>query len=186
MIPAGDGLHRRVLDLVGTPIAIPAAIVPAPPGRSRSDRFEGVSFGHGATSASRILLEIPAGSTLGIVGATGSGKSTIVELLLRLYGLNSGTIRLDGQPVQALELGDLRKAIGLVNQRSSSSTDSGGKRTYGSFEASRSAIGERATGGGFPLHRGPAPGLRHGGGGAGQGYPGDNALPWQAILKPPA
>jgi len=138
---------QRVLDLVDTPIAIPSGDRPLPRQSVRGQiRFEGVSFGY---SGRDLLLrdfdlEIPAGSTLGIVGATGSGKSTIVKLLLRLYELQSGTIRLDGQPVQALELGDLRKAIGLVSQEVFLFHGTVAENiAYGSFEASRSAI-ERA------------------------------------------
>ena len=138
---------QRVLDLVDTPIAIPSGDRPLPRQSVRGQiRFEGVNFGY---SGRDLLLrdfdlEIPAGSTLGIVGATGSGKSTIVKLLLRLYELNSGTIRLDGQPVQALELGDLRKAIGLVSQEVFLFHGTVAENiAYGSFEASRSAI-ERA------------------------------------------
>lgn len=138
---------QRVLDLVDTPIAIPSGDRPLPRQSVRGQiRFEGVNFGY---SGRDLLLrdfdlEIPAGSTLGIVGATGSGKSTIVKLLLRLYELQSGTIRLDGQPVQTLELGDLRKAIGLVSQEVFLFHGTVAKNiAYGSFEASRSAI-ERA------------------------------------------
>ena len=138
---------QRVLDLVDTPIAIPSGDRPLPRQSVRGQiRFEGVNFGY---SGRELLLrdfdlEIPAGSTLGIVGATGSGKSTIVKLLLRLYELQSGTIRLDGQPVQTLELGDLRKAIGPVSQEVFLLHGTVAENiAYGSFDASRAAI-ERA------------------------------------------
>ena len=138
---------QRVLDLVDTPIAIPSGDRPLPRQSVRGQiRFEGVNFGY---SGRDLLLrdfdlEIPAGSTLGIVGATGSGKSTIVKLLLRLYELQSGTIRLDGQPVQTLELGDLRKAIGLVSQEVFLFHGTVAENiAYGSFDASPAAI-ERA------------------------------------------
>ena len=138
---------QRVLDLVDTPIAIPSGDRPLPRQSVRGQiRFEGVNFGYGGRELllRDFDLEIPAGSTLGIVGATGSGKSTIVKLLLRLYELQSGTIRLDGQPVQTLELGDLRKAIGLVSQEVFLFHGTVAENiAYGSFEASRSAI-ERA------------------------------------------
>ena len=138
---------QRVLDLVDTPIAIPSGDRPLPRQSVRGQiRFEGVNFGY--TGRELLLrdfdLEIPSGSTLGIVGATGSGKSTIVKLLLRLYELQSGTIRLDGQPVQTLELGDLRKAIGLVSQEVFLFHGTVAENiAYGSFDASRAAI-ERA------------------------------------------
>ena len=138
---------QRVLDLVDTPIAIPSGDRPLPRQSVRGQiRFEGVNFGYGGRELllRDFDLEIPAGSTLGIVGATGSGKSTIVKLLLRLYELQSGTIRLDGQPVQTLELGDLRKAIGLVSQEVFLFHGTVAENiAYGSFDASRSAI-ERA------------------------------------------
>ena len=61
-------------------------------------------------------LTVPAGSTLGIVGATGSGKSTIVKLLLRLYERDGGRICLDGVPIDTLQLQGLRRCIALVSQ----------------------------------------------------------------------
>jgi ATP-binding cassette subfamily B protein len=63
-----------------------------------------------------LSLQIPAGKTIAIVGSTGSGKSTLVKLLLRLYEIQSGTITLDGTDIQELRLRDLRSAIGLVSQ----------------------------------------------------------------------
>ena len=61
-------------------------------------------------------LEIAQGETLGLVGSTGSGKSTLVKLLLRLYDPSSGTVRLDGVDLRELNQQDLRSAIGLVSQ----------------------------------------------------------------------
>jgi len=63
-----------------------------------------------------ISLTIPAGKTIGIVGSTGSGKSTLVKLLLRLYEWESGKILLDGVDIRRYFLGDLRRSIGLVSQ----------------------------------------------------------------------
>jgi len=65
---------------------------------------------------SRISLSIPAGQTLGIVGSTGSGKSTLVKLLLRLYHVSRGRITLDGIPIEEIQLADLRASMGLVSQ----------------------------------------------------------------------
>jgi len=62
-----------------------------------------------------LSLRIPAGKTIAIVGSTGSGKSTLVKLLLRLYS-SAGTIRLDGIDLRELKLKDLRSCIGLVSQ----------------------------------------------------------------------
>jgi ATP-binding cassette subfamily B protein len=63
-----------------------------------------------------LSLHIPAGKTTAIVGSTGSGKSTLVKLLLRLYEIQSGQITLDGIDIRELRLRDLRQAIGWVSQ----------------------------------------------------------------------
>lgn len=63
-----------------------------------------------------LSLHIPAGQTIAIVGATGSGKSTLVKLLLRLYEIKLGSITLDGQDIRDIVLWDLRRGIGLVSQ----------------------------------------------------------------------
>jgi ATP-binding cassette subfamily B protein len=90
-------------------------------------------------------LRIPAGSTIGIVGATGSGKSTIVKLLLRLYAIQAGQIRLDGIPISDLRLDDLRRAIGLVSQEVFLFHGTVAENiAYGSFEAPHAAIARAA------------------------------------------
>ena len=61
-------------------------------------------------------LEVAAGRTLGIVGASGAGKTSLVRLLLRLYPAQSGCILVDGRPIEELPLAELRAVIGLVPQ----------------------------------------------------------------------
>lgn len=63
-----------------------------------------------------LSLTIPAGETAAIVGPTGSGKTTIIKLLLRFYDVESGSICLDGHDIRDLQMADLRGAIGLVSQ----------------------------------------------------------------------
>lgn len=63
-----------------------------------------------------LSIDVPAGETHAIVGATGSGKSTVVKLLLRLYEPTSGTVSVDGQPLETLTFSSLRKSMGFVAQ----------------------------------------------------------------------
>jgi len=137
----------RVVELLETPIAIPSGHQPLPIETVKGTiQFEAVGFAYGGRSPilEDFNLDIPAGSTVGIVGATGSGKSTIVKLLLRLYEVQQGRILLDGQPITALRLDDLRRAIGLVSQEVFLFHGTVAENiAYGSFQAPRAAI-ERA------------------------------------------
>jgi ATP-binding cassette subfamily B protein len=64
----------------------------------------------------QLSLHMPAGETIGIVGSTGAGKSTLVKLLLRFYDVQAGVIQLDGHDLRDLQLANLRQAIGFVSQ----------------------------------------------------------------------
>ena len=135
---------NRVLDLLDTPVALAGGSTPLPRGMVEGEiRFEDVSFAYGGREPllQHFDLTVPAGSTIGIVGSTGSGKSTLVKLLLRLYGLRGGRILLDGIPIEQLRQSDLRSAIGLVSQDvflfHGTVADN---IAYGSFAASRAAI----------------------------------------------
>jgi ATP-binding cassette, subfamily B, bacterial len=138
---------QRVLDLLDTPIAIPGGDRPLPLAEVRGAlSFRSLHFAYPGRQPllDDFNLEIPAGSTLGIVGATGSGKSTLVKLLLRLYALQGGEIQLDGRPITELRLPDLRRAIGLVSQEVFLFHGTVAENiAYGSFQAPRAAI-ERA------------------------------------------
>ena len=79
--------------------------------------FRNLSFSYnGAPILRNINLRIPAGKTVAIVGATGSGKSTLVGLLPRLYEAPEGTLLLDGVPIRQIPLATLRRHIGFVPQ----------------------------------------------------------------------
>jgi ATP-binding cassette subfamily B protein len=79
--------------------------------------FRNLSFSYGDTPVLRgISLTIPAGSSLAIVGPTGSGKSTLVSLLSRLYEAPQGSLVIDGRPVRDYPLAVLRRNIGMVPQ----------------------------------------------------------------------
>lgn len=110
---------NRVMNLLDTPIAIHPGNLRVPVSQVKGHlEFQNVSFSyHQKVTVIRDLsLTIPAGKTIAIVGSTGSGKSTLVKLILRLYEINSGTITLDNIPLNELDLKDLRRAIGLVSQ----------------------------------------------------------------------
>jgi ATP-binding cassette, subfamily B, bacterial len=134
----------RVLDLLETPVSIPGGSRPLPLQQVQGRlEFRAVGFAYGGRDPllSAFELTVPAGSTVGIVGATGSGKSTIVKLLLRLYEVQAGEILLDGQPIRELRLEDLRRAIGLVSQEVFLFHGTVAENiAYGSFGASRTAI----------------------------------------------
>ncbi|MEB3173410.1 MAG: ABC transporter ATP-binding protein [Cyanobacteriota bacterium] len=138
----------RVLDLLETPIAIAAGTTPLAAGMVEGEiRFEDVTFAYGGREPllRHFDLTIPAGSTIGIVGSTGSGKSTLVKLLLRLYGLQGGRILLDGIAIDQLRLDDLRAAIGLVSQEVFLFHGTVAENiAYGSFEAKPEAIARAA------------------------------------------
>ncbi|MEM6673348.1 MAG: ABC transporter ATP-binding protein [Planctomycetota bacterium] len=110
---------RRILDLLDRPSRIVDGPTPLPAASVRGDlRLEDVHFayeGHPPLFEG-LDMEFPAKRTTAIVGATGSGKSTITKLLLRFYDPQAGVVRLDGHDVRDLRLVDLRRAIGLVSQ----------------------------------------------------------------------
>ncbi|MDR3682270.1 MAG: ABC transporter transmembrane domain-containing protein, partial [Geothrix sp.] len=79
--------------------------------------FRHLSFGYGESPVLRdISLKIPAGSSLAIVGPTGSGKTTLVSLLSRLYEAPAGSLLIDGRPIREYPLATLRHNIGMVPQ----------------------------------------------------------------------
>lgn len=83
-----------------------------------SIRFEGVGFSYDGSRQilSDINLEIPKGKTIAIVGASGGGKSTLVDLIPRFYDVNEGRITLDGTDIREFRLDSLRALMGNVNQ----------------------------------------------------------------------
>ncbi|WP_203301427.1 ABC transporter ATP-binding protein [Marinobacter sediminum] len=110
---------RRILDLLAEPVNVhdQAGQPLAEPVKGHV-HFEQVSFHYPSSGAGirDIDLTVPAGNTLALVGATGSGKSTLIKLLLRFYDPSHGRILIDDQPIQSVSLKSLRSAIGLVSQ----------------------------------------------------------------------
>ncbi|MEP0833433.1 ABC transporter ATP-binding protein/permease [Microcoleus sp. AS-A8] len=109
----------RVMNLLDTPIEIHSGDTPLQVEQVRGEVvLKEVTFAYHdrAPVIQNLSLYIGAGKTIAIVGSTGSGKSTLVKLLLRLYEVQGGTITLDGIDLRQLRLKDLRGAIGLVSQ----------------------------------------------------------------------
>ena len=79
--------------------------------------YEDVTFGYGDDPiVEDVSLDVAGGETLALVGPTGAGKSTVLKLLLRMYDVDEGSVRVDGQDVREVTLPSLRKAIGYVSQ----------------------------------------------------------------------
>ena len=91
---------------------------PRPPSAIAGEiEFRNLDFAYNGTPILRdINLRIPAGSSLAIVGPTGSGKTTLVNLIPRIYDAAPGSVLLDGRPVRDYRLDDLRRSIGFVPQ----------------------------------------------------------------------
>ncbi len=110
---------NRILDLIDVPVSISGGDTKLNNEQVKGEIiFKNISFGYSGREAlfDDLNFHIPAGFTVGIVGSTGSGKSTLVKLLLRLYSLASGEILLDGEPIENFSLADLRRSIALVSQ----------------------------------------------------------------------
>lgn len=110
---------RRVLDLIDTPPELSDGEVPMPRAQVRGEvvmRAVDFSYRTGPPVLEGIDIEVGAGQTVAFVGPTGSGKSTLVKLLLRFYDVRSGVVEVDGHDVRDLRMADLRGAVGLVSQ----------------------------------------------------------------------
>ncbi|WP_445401013.1 ABC transporter ATP-binding protein [Zobellella sp. An-6] len=109
---------RRILDLLTTPVQVQDGGEGLTTPVKGEVRFKGLSFHYPSSrvGVNDIDLTVAAGSTLALVGATGSGKSTLIKLLLRFYQPDQGDIYLDGKPLARLDMQALRRNIGLVSQ----------------------------------------------------------------------
>jgi ATP-binding cassette subfamily B protein len=115
-------LFARIFEYLDLPVEVddPAHPVEIDPAQvSGHVRFEDVSFaypGAGRPAVSGISLDVPAGSTLALVGETGSGKTTLASLVARLYDPSSGSVRIDGIDIRDIRLADLAAIVGVVSQ----------------------------------------------------------------------
>ncbi|MEO1114863.1 MAG: ABC transporter ATP-binding protein [Pseudomonadota bacterium] len=112
-----DGINTisRERDVVDVPDAQPLSV---PKGEIR---FDGIGFHYGKKSGviEDLDLTIAPGEKIGLIGRSGAGKSTIVNLLLRFYDLERGRIRIDGQDIAGVRQDDIRANVGVVTQDTS-------------------------------------------------------------------
>ncbi|MNW45448.1 putative ABC transporter ATP-binding protein [compost metagenome] len=112
---------ERVLELLNQPVDVQDS----PAARSLADtdvqghvKFEGVTFAYGnkMPAVVDINIDAPPGSVIGLLGGTGSGKSTVIQLLMRAYDVSKGRVTLDGIDIRELKIKDLRSQISSVFQ----------------------------------------------------------------------
>ena len=115
-------LFARIFEYLDLPVDVddPARPVEIDPARITGHvRLTGVSFtypGAARPAVTGVGLDVPAGSTLALVGETGSGKTTLAALIARLYDPDSGSVRIDGTDIRDMRLADLAAIVGVVSQ----------------------------------------------------------------------
>ena len=108
--------------------------------------YDDVSFGYDdERTVKDVSFDVPGGETVALVGPTGAGKSTVLKLLLRMYDVDDGEIRIDGQAISDVTLSSLRQSIGYVSQDSYLFYGTVKENiAYGTFDATDEEIVEAA------------------------------------------
>ncbi len=109
---------RRLLQLIDAPAdrpAVPPQGLTRVQGRIDLDQVS-FSYGGGQQALQEVSLRAELGEMIGLVGHTGAGKSTVLNLIAGLYQMNEGTVQLDGLDIQALAASDLKDQFGIVLQ----------------------------------------------------------------------
>jgi ATP-binding cassette, subfamily B, bacterial len=131
LVQAGRAAGERVFEILDEPQEPGVVDGIGDPGTAISDRgysqrilgdirYEDVSFSYaeGLPALRHVSFHAPPGATIALVGSTGAGKSTLVNLLVRFYEFDTGQIYIDGRPIREYDLRTLRGAIGVVTQES--------------------------------------------------------------------
>ena len=131
LVQAGRAAGERVFEILDEQVEAGAVAGIGDPGTAITDRgykarilgdirYENVNFSYveGLPALRHVSFHAPPGATIALVGATGAGKSTLVNLLVRFYEFSSGEIYVDGRPIRRYGLRSLREAIGVVTQES--------------------------------------------------------------------
>lgn len=117
-VKRGNAAAARILEIIETETEIkdaPNAI--KAPDFSKEISIENISFKYDQeTILNNFSLKVPKGHTVALVGQSGSGKSTIANLVTRFYDVNEGIIKLDGTPIKQITKNSLRNQMGLVTQ----------------------------------------------------------------------
>ena len=116
------GAAQRIADLLATEPKVrdPVAPVASPKPPRGEIMFEGVSFAYPTAPDRRVIgpldLSVRSGERVAVVGPSGAGKTSLFQLLLRFYDPSEGVIRIDGVPIHAMTLADLRSHVAIVPQ----------------------------------------------------------------------
>ncbi len=118
IIQQASASQRRINEFMQTEPSLPLAEAPAQTLRGHIV-FDKVSFTYpdtGIKALENVSFELEPGQKLAVIGRTGSGKTTLADLLVRMYDVSEGSIRIDGKDIRKLNLANLRRRIGYVPQ----------------------------------------------------------------------